>query len=99
MSGEATVKQYMTGIVKQVSGFLTELLFIEKPYSGLSNKRAGWKQMCRLEFWAKFESFENLNPCWVDPTGVDRRPKLFFLLLLLRWQKVLGRRFGRRFEV
>ena len=33
MSGEATVKQYMTGIVKQVSGFLTEMFTIEKPYN------------------------------------------------------------------
>ena len=31
-------------------------------YSSLSNKRAGWNKMCRVENWGKFESFENLNP-------------------------------------
>ena len=36
-------------------------------YSGLSNKRARWNKMCRLENWAKFKSFENLNLRWLDP--------------------------------
>ena len=37
-------------------------------YSGLPNKRAGWNRMCRLENRTKFESFENLELCWVDQT-------------------------------
>ena len=36
-------------------------------YSSLSNKRAGWNKMCRLENWAKFGSFEILSLYWVDP--------------------------------
>ena len=38
-------------------------------YSSLSNKRAGWNKMCRLENWAKFGKFENpenLNVSLVD---------------------------------
>ena len=35
---------------------------------------------------------------WTEGRSFGRRQKLFFLLLLLRWQKLLGRRFGRRFE-
>ena len=36
-------------------------------YSGLSNKRAGRNKMGRSENRAKFERFENLNLCWMDP--------------------------------
>ena len=40
---------------------------LSHPCSALSNKRAGWNKMCRLENWAKFESIENINLCWMDP--------------------------------
>ena len=45
-------------------GFFSKLF---SAYSSLSNKRAGWNKVCRLENWTNFESFENLNLCWVDP--------------------------------
>ena len=45
---------------------LSVLYNMNTHYSSLSNKRAGWNKMCRLENWAKFGVFENLNLCWVD---------------------------------
>ena len=34
--------------------------------SGISNKLEGQNKMCRLENWAEFKSFENLNQNLVD---------------------------------
>ena len=34
-------------------------------YSTLSNKRAGWNKVCRLENSAKFGNFKNLKLNWM----------------------------------
>ena len=44
----------------------SQILFASvSKYSILSNKRAGWNKVCRLENLAKFGNFENLKLNWM----------------------------------
>ena len=72
MSGEATVKQYMTGIVKQVSAFLTDMLSIEKPYINL-------RFLCgRFVYWI----VDYAGPVEVGVQGVQLHTQYLAPLLL-----------------
>ena len=67
MQEYVSIRVLILHITPNIGRFVINVIYytFKEKYSTLSNKRAGWNKVCRLENSAKFGNLKNLKLNWM----------------------------------